>query len=61
MPATRIDIYDIKYVPGTGVSLEVNGAVKGTIPGVDFKKAVFAIWLGAEPPNKALKNGMLGK
>lgn len=55
------DVYDIKYVPGKGLDVEINGAVKGTIPGLDFKKAVFAIWLGKEPPNESLKEGMLGK
>jgi hypothetical protein len=38
----------------------VNGAVKGTIAGDDFARALFAIWLGARPPNAELKTGLLG-
>jgi hypothetical protein len=46
--------------PGTGIQVSVNGAVKGTIPGDDFSRALFTIWLGAEPPNPELKAGLLG-
>jgi hypothetical protein len=48
------------YKPGTGLQVEVNGAVKGTIKGDDFTKAFYSIWLGAEPPNPELKAGLLG-
>jgi len=46
--------------PGAGVTVNVNGAVKGTIKGDDFAKAFLAIWLGADPPNPEIKAGMLG-
>jgi Chalcone isomerase-like len=46
--------------PGTGVQVEVNGIVKGTIPGDDFARALVSIWLGPEPPNPELKSGLLG-
>ena len=46
--------------PGTGLEVDVNGAVKGTIKGDDFAKAFFSIWLGANTPNPALKSGLLG-
>jgi hypothetical protein len=46
--------------PGSGVAVEVNGAAKGTIKGDDFAKAFLSIWLGATPPNPAVKSGMLG-
>jgi len=49
------------YLPGAGVSVEVQGATKGTIPGADFAEALFGIWLGASPPNPGLKEGLLGK
>jgi hypothetical protein len=49
------------YLPGAGVSVEVQGATKGTIPGTDFAEALFGIWLGASPPNPGLKEGLLGK
>ena len=47
-------------VPGTGISVEVNGALKGTIPGDDFARAFLSIWLGDAPPNPELKAGLLG-
>jgi len=33
----------------------------GTVKGLDFKKALFAIWLGKKPADSGLKDGMLGK
>ena len=48
------------YKPGTGLQVDVNGTVKGTIKGEDFAKAFLSIWLGAEPPNPEIKAGMLG-
>lgn len=46
--------------PGAGVEVNVNGAVKGTIKGDDFAKALLAIWLGPDPPNPEIKSGLLG-
>ena len=48
------------YRPGSGLAVDVAGAVKGTIKGDDFAKAFFSIWLGANTPNPALKSGLLG-
>ena len=48
------------YQPATGLQVDVNGAVKGTIKGDDFGKAFLSIWLGADPPNPEIKAGMLG-
>lgn len=48
------------FMPGTGVQVNVNGAVKGTIKGDDFGKALLSIWLGATPPNPEIKAGLLG-
>jgi hypothetical protein len=48
------------FKPGTGVSVIVNGAAKGTIKGDDFGKALLSIWLGADPPNPEIKAGLLG-
>ena len=46
--------------PGKGVTVDVNGARKFQIEGADFSNALLAIWLGADPPNKDLKSGLLG-
>lgn len=49
-----------EYVPGVGTSVIIKGKKKGTIPGTDFMKLVFSIYLGPNPANAALKSGMLG-
>ena len=51
----------LDYIPGKGVRVTKNGAVKGTIPGLDFKKALFGIWFGTPPVQESLKEEVLGK
>lgn len=55
----------IKYIPGTGVTVKAfvdgNEETYGPIPGLEFKQALYAIWIGPEPVQTGLKNGMLGK
>ena len=59
------DMYEIAYVPGQGISLAMNGASQGAaIPGLEFKKSVFGIWLGNTDDDErltALKENLLGK
>ncbi len=56
------DIFDIVNIPAKGVDIYKNGAFKGTVQGgLEFKQAVFGIWLGDKPAHKKLKSGMLGK
>ncbi len=59
--AVENDVYDISWRPGHGVDVIRNKALLGTISGLDFKKALFAIWLGNEPVDDDLKEGMLGQ
>jgi hypothetical protein len=47
-------------VPGRGIVVEVKGEAKGTLAGADFARALWGVWLGAEPPNPGLKKGLLG-
>ena len=49
------------YVPGKGLTVEVNGKEKGTIEGADFAESFFLIWLGSDRPNAGLKRGLLGR
>ena len=58
--AKKGDIYDVIYQPGQGISVEINGKRQGPIPSLEFKKAVFSIWLGEKPADAKLKKGMLG-
>ena len=58
--AQKGDIYDILYNPAQGVAVNMKGKLMGTIKGLGFKKALFAVWLGKKPADKSLKKGMLG-
>ena len=49
------------YVPEKGLAVTINGKFKGLIEGIEFKKALYAIWLGDKPASSKLKKGMLGK
>jgi hypothetical protein len=53
------DTLTFTYVPGTGVTVAVNGQTRGTIADPDFAQSLFAIWLGPRPPSGDLKRGLL--
>ncbi len=55
------DVYNLTYVPGKGVEVSGNGATLSVIEGLDFKKALYGIWLGDKPVQKDLKVRMLAK
>jgi len=59
--AHKGDVYQLVYAPGEGVRVEMNGRTVGTIPGLAFKRALLAIWLGDTPADRSLKEGMLGE
>ena len=59
--AKKDDIYDIIYIPEQGTSVYMNNELKGTIQGLEFKKAVFSIWLGEETDLPKLREAMLGE
>ena len=48
------------YIPGQGLLVDVRDQARGVIPGADFSRAFFSIWLGASPPNPGIKEGLLG-
>lgn len=48
------------YIPGTGLEVSVKGIFMGTIEGSDFASVFFSIWLGDDPPNGGLRDGLLG-
>ena len=55
------DTLIFSMVPGQGVEVVINGTRKGVIAGDDFARSLLAIWLGPQPPTKALKRGLLGQ
>lgn len=48
------------YRPGQGLEVRADGKVLGAIDGKDFADALFRVWLGPKPSDKALKTGLLG-
>lgn len=54
------DIFSVTYRPGAGLEVRHGSRSLGVVPGADFGRAIFAIWLGDRPPNQSLKQGMLG-
>lgn len=53
------DKFLIEYIPDVGTTVYKNGEKKDTIPGYEFKKAAFSIWIGKKPAQKSMKAGML--
>lgn len=51
----------LTYLPGQGTRVEVNGKVKGTLPGADVADAILATWIGPQPgPGEDFKEALLG-
>jgi hypothetical protein len=53
------DVYDFVHVPTKGLCVLKNGKLQGVIPGLEFKKALFGIWLSEAPVDKELRQAML--
>ncbi len=54
------DVYDLVYDKSKGTLIYKNGKLAASIPGLDFKKPLFGIWLCNEPADEGLKKKMLG-
>ncbi len=55
------DIFNLIYNDvDSSIWVIKNGVVKGKIPGFEFKKAFFGIWLSDKPVKESLKNELLG-
>lgn len=55
------DEIQLIYKPGKGTAVLINGSYKGLVEGLEFKKALFSIWMGNKPADSGLKKAMLGK
>ncbi len=53
------DVLELTWVPGTGTLVRGQGKTM-IIPGKDFADALFAVWLGPNPVEVALKRALLG-
>lgn len=54
------DVVHMNFLPGRGTEVLVNGVSKGTVAGDDFFTALLAVWIGQQPADDALKEGLLG-
>lgn len=54
------DSFQLLYLPQKGVKVYKNGELQTSVSGLAFKRALFGIWLGDEPAQQSLKQGMLG-
>lgn len=55
------DVFDLVYLPGEGVKVLKNGEQRAVVGDLEFKKALFGIWLSDEPAQEDLKEKMLGQ
>lgn len=63
---TKKDTWIFTYVPGKGTEIKINDGTKdnlmGVIPGLEFKKALFGIWVAEHAPvGNSLRDELLGK
>jgi len=54
------DVFDFVYSPEKGVDVFKNGQLKTNVKGLEFKKALFGIWLSDDSVQEDLKEGLLG-
>ena len=61
-PTVEKDFFNLIYSPeDTSIWVYKNDKLEGKIPGLEFKKAFFGIWLSDNPVDADLKNDLLGK
>lgn len=53
------DRYALTYLPGRGLTLALNDRELGTIPGEQFARAVFSMWLGPDPLDRSFRDELL--
>lgn len=54
------DRYRLVYEPGVGSTLELNGEPQVVVPGVDFQRVFFGIWLSEHALSPKLRDRLLG-
>lgn len=53
-------VVTLDYLPETGTQVSVDGAIKGTVAGAAFHRALLKVWLGEKPAQEDLKKKLLG-
>jgi len=55
------DVFELDYIPSVGTMLTINGKVFSTVPGSDFAKAYFGIWLSKYPLSEDFRDALIVK
>ncbi len=55
------DVFDLVYIPNKGVEVFKNSELKSSAEGLEFKQALFGIWLSDDAVQDDLKEGLLGR
>jgi len=55
------DTFAMEYLPGQGTRVTINGEAAGTVKGEVFFNALLGVFLGPEPADDDMKEGMLGQ
>lgn len=55
------DVFQYRYIPGEGTRFLHNGSVLDVVPGLEFKRVLFGIYLGEDPVQASLKRELLGE
>lgn len=55
------DRSSLTFIPDKGTTLRINGQPRLTLPGRDFARLYFQIWLGPKPISNRLKANLLGR
>lgn len=55
------DRSSLRYNPETGTTLSINGQAFPSIPGRDFARFYFRIWLGEQPLSKTMRDTLFGR
>jgi hypothetical protein len=51
----------VTYVPGQGTSVQTKSGAATRVEGKDFADALFSVWLGKQPVDDGLRDGMMGR
>jgi hypothetical protein len=60
-PIKKGDRIYLEYIPNIGIHVKQNGNLKGILEGLEFKKALFSLWLGNNVVDEDLKLKLLNK
>jgi hypothetical protein len=55
------DIIIFTYLPGQGLTTNLNGEDKGVITNTDFAEALWSVWLGRKPANGDMKKALVAQ